>query len=281
MSLNAQFALGTYAKAVGAAFNEFNQNNIAARIWEHDHTVWKPEPTEITNRLGWLHSPETMAPEVIKLQTLVTAVRTKGFTNVLLLGMGGSSLAPEVFYKTFGAQADGLNLAVVDTTDADAIQTIHQSVDLAKTVFIVATKSGGTAETLSAFKYFYNQVADQVGVEQAGRQFIAITDPGSKLVEIAQQYNFRETLINDPNIGGRYSVLSFFGLTAAALVGVDVAKLLNRAATAAENSKLVSIDNISAYIGLVMGELAKAGRDKVTFIASDAIASFGDWVEQL
>jgi glucose-6-phosphate isomerase len=212
-------------------------------------------------------------------------VRAEGYTDVLLIGMGGSSLAPEVFYRTFGDSEEGLDLAVLDTTDPDAVRAYDEQLDPAKTLFIVSTKSGGTVETLSGFKYFYNRVVEAVGEADAGDHFIAITDPGSKLVDIARKYNFRAVFLNDSTIGGRYSALSYFGLVPAALVGVDVARLLDRAQAEACNADAcndpVDGDNRAARLGAILGELAKAGRDKLTIIASPPLASFGDWVEQL
>lgn len=213
-----------------------------------------------------------MAAEVERLNNFVTEIKAEGFTEVMLLGMGGSSLAPEVFAKTFGS--GGLQLRVLDSTDATAVQTYAETADLRRTLFIVSTKSGGTVETFSFFKYFYNRIIDLVGWENAGRHFVAITDPGSGLGKTANTYHFRATFENDPNIGGRYSVISFFGLLPAALVGVDVARLLDRAQAAAQSP-------VAEKLGAIMGTLAQAGRDKVTFITSAAIASFGDWVEQL
>ena len=265
-------SLGEMEAAVNGTQAELAKKKVVERIWQHDHTVWHPQPTEITNRLGWLHTPKNMAAEVARLDQFVADVKAEGFTEVLLLGMGGSSLAPEVFAKTFGG--NGLKLRVLDSTDATAVQTLAHTADLAHTLFIVATKSGGTVETFSFFKYFYNRMVALVGTEKAGRHFVAITDPGSKLVDTAQKYGFRETFENDPNIGGRYSVISFFGLVPAALVGVDIARLLELAQAATQSS-------VAARLGVILGEMAKAGRDKVTFILSDAIASFGDWVEQL
>ncbi|MFQ5419412.1 MAG: glucose-6-phosphate isomerase, partial [Anaerolineae bacterium] len=186
-------------------------------------------------------------------------------------GMGGSSLAPELFAKTFGG--DGLDLRVLDSTDADAVRVHADRLHPAKTLFIVATKSGGTVETLSFFKVFYNWTAAALGPEKAGGHFVAITDPGSKLEKMAADFGFRDTFLNDPNIGGRYSALSFFGLVPAALVGVDVATLLTRAQAIANEQ--------TAWLGAALAELAKVGRDKLTLVASPAIASFGDWVEQL
>jgi glucose-6-phosphate isomerase len=221
----------------------------------------------------------------------VDAVRESGYTHALLLGMGGSSMAPEVFRRAFGVSRGGsqtrpyLDLAVLDSTDPGAVLEYAERLDPSRTLFIVSTKSGGTVETFSFFKYFYDRVAEAVGAEGAGAHFIAITDPGSALEETAGKYGFRATFLNDPNIGGRYSALSHFGLVPAALVGVDVAKLLDRASTMAHNCDgcncPVEGDNRGAWLGAVMGELAAAGRDKLTLLATPSLAAFGPWVEQL
>jgi len=276
-------SLGPYQAMVDAAVSEMAENEVLKRIWAHDHTVWKPEPTEITNRLGWLHSAAAMTDNIHRLEALVEEAREAGYTHALLLGMGGSSLAPEVFRKTFGVADGYLDLAVLDSTDPDVVLAYAESLDLSKTLFIVVTKSGGTVETLSFFKYFYNRVSEVVGQEHAGDHFVAITDPGSKLDDIARQHQFRATFLNDPNIGGRYAALSYTGLVSAALVGMDVPLLLDRAQTAGHacDSSVTAKDNPSARLGAIMGELAKAGRDKVTLVTSPGITSFGDWVEQL
>lgn len=275
--------LGNYQAAVDAVLAGMEADDVIACIWKHDHTVWKPEPTEIANRLGWLHIAEAMVENVPRLETLAAEVQEAGYTHVLLLGMGGSSLAPELFSKTFGARADDLSLAVLDSTDPGAVLAHAERLDPACTLFVVATKSGGTAETLSFFKFFYNRVADALGADRAGEHFIAITDPGSKLVDIAERYEFRAVFLNDPNIGGRFSALSYFGLLPAALVGVDVACLLDRAMAMAQGCapSVPVVDNPGAWLGAILGELARSGRDKVTFAISPAAASFGDWVEQL
>ena len=270
---------------VDEVLTQFKQEQTLQRIWAHDHTVWKSEPTEITNRLGWLNIAEDMLDNLGRIASLVRGVQADGYTHALLLGMGGSSLGPEVFREVFGVAEGYLDLAVLDSTDPGAVLAYAETLDPAKTLFIVSTKSGGTVETLSFFKYFYNRTAEAVGSEGAGAHFIAITDPGSKLADLATQYNFRATFINDPNIGGRYSVLSYFGLVPAALVGVDVTTLLDRALTAMCDAGGahcgVKGDNDAARLGVIMGECAKQGRDKVTLIMSPAIESFGDWVEQL
>lgn len=277
--------LGKYQELVDLALQDLRSERVMARIWEHDYTVWNAEPDEITNRLGWLHSPEQMTAAIPKLQALAEELRAEGYTNALLLGMGGSSLAPEMFRKTFGVREGYLDLAVLDSTDAGAVSAWANRLDPVRTLFIVSTKSGGTVETFSFFKYFYNRVLSSVGLLQAGRHFIAITDPGSKLAETAEEYGFRATFINDPNIGGRYSALSYFGLVPAALLGVNLDLLLDRAQMAATNCNGSNCpyqgDNLGGKLGTILGELARAGRDKLTLVASPAVASFADWLEQL
>jgi transaldolase / glucose-6-phosphate isomerase len=276
--------LGDTQKALDKAIEQASKDNLITRIWEADHTVWAESPDEITNRLGWLHIAEEMQENITRMTELRTALLEAGYTNVLLLGMGGSSLAPEVFRETFGVHKEhGLELDVLDSTDPDYVNAYAKKLDLSKTAFIVATKSGGTAETLSFFKFFYNRTLAKVGAEHVGSHFIAITDPGSKLETLAKEHNFRATFLNDPNIGGRYSALSYFGLLPAALVGVDVHEILERAqkSAAACASCVEPEDNDGVLLGLAMGELAKAGRDKLTFITSKQLESFGDWVEQL
>ena len=286
------WALGAAESGVEEGLQALCRRQMICRIWSHDYTVWKPQPTEITNRLGWLHIMDAVAGKVDRLKAFTKSIVEEGYTHALLLGMGGSSLAPELFQETFGRPARPANmpfpfldLVVVDTTDADAIRAAEQAVDLAKTLVIVSTKSGGTVETLSAFKYFYNRIATEVGQERAGDHFIGITDPGSKITEMAAHYGFRELYINDSNIGGRYSVLSYFGLVPAALVGVDITELLERAAIMASNASLCHCDaiddNLAARLGTAMSKLAQSGRDKLTFISSLPLAGFGDWVEQL
>jgi glucose-6-phosphate isomerase len=292
------FNLGTYQSIVDDALADFNQEQIVARIWHKDHMVWKPDPHEITNRLGWLHIAETMQEDLSPIQALVTDVRASGYTHVLHMGMGGSSLAPDVLSKIFGAGFESpddkgyLKLAVLDSTDPGAILAYEQhlrahSENFARTLFIVATKSGTTAETISFFKYFYNRVAEVLGTgAQVGKHFVAITDPGSPLLDMAQRYQFRAAFPNDPDIGGRYSVLSHFGMVPAALMGLDISRMLARASQEAKACASACVEsqaetNVAARLGVVMGQLAQEGRDKVTFVASPGLAAFGDWVEQL
>lgn len=274
---------GSFQAQVEKALAEIESDQIINRIWQHDHSVWKPDPNEISNRLGWLRIPEKMRAEIDRLQSFTRMVQQDGFTNVLLLGMGGSSLAPEVLQRTFGAAPGYMDLTILDSTDPGAVLQQERQLDLRKTLFIVSTKSGGTVETLSFFKYFYQQICALVGPETCGQHFVAITDPGSKLVDLARQYRFRDLFLNDPSIGGRFSALSFFGLVPAALLGIDLELLLSRAI---EMSNLCGPQsniqqNPGALLGSLLGEMAKNGHDKVTFVISKVFASFGDWVEQL
>jgi len=272
-----------YERSVDDAFADLVKNRIIHRIWAHDYTVWKPDPTEISNRLGWLHIAEIMRENLDRVQQLMEEAKSAGYTDVLLLGMGGSSLGPEVFAKTFGGKPGFLNLAVLDSTDPGAVLKYSQLLDPAKTLFIVSTKSGGTVETFSFFKHFYNRTLDKLGKGKAGEHFVAITDPGSELDRTADRYSFRAKFLNDPNIGGRYSALSFFGLVPAILVGVDARSLLDQAiaVTCACDSCVEPGENPGAWLGTILGVLQRAGRDKATIVLSPEIASFGDWVEQL
>jgi len=274
-------SLGQYQNAVNAALAAMDKENVVARLWAKDHTLWRNDPTEIANRLGWLDLPQSMAEAAVCINDLVKDVLAADYRTVLLLGMGGSSLAPEVFRKTFGGRT--LDLVVVDSTDADFIANLTEKYPPAKTLYIVSTKSGGTVETFSFFSHFYNNALKALGPNEVGNHFMAITDPGSKLAEVAEQYHFRSIYLNDPNIGGRYSALSYFGLVPAGLVGVRVGDILESAQTmaAACGASIPAAGNPGAWLGAILGELAKAGRNKVTLIADSSLSSFGDWVEQL
>jgi glucose-6-phosphate isomerase len=275
--------LDGFEPVVDKALEQMGHDQVLSRIWKHDHTVWKPSPDEISNRLGWLNIAEVMLDNLHDLQALIEWAKADGYDQALLLGMGGSSLAPEVFLKTFGVKQGYFELDVLDSTDPEAVLAAAKRFDPARTLYIVATKSGGTVETLSLFKYFYNQVEAIEGPGRTGPHFVAITDSGSRLAELAELLDFRATFLNDSNIGGRYSALSFFGLVPAALIGVDVAQVLDRSLSlaCASESCIGAEDNPSARLGAVLGELAKQGRDKLTLVANPPLESFGDWLEQL
>jgi glucose-6-phosphate isomerase len=280
-----EMSLGPYRVAVKDAFKKIGNNKIIKRIWDMDHTVWKMDPEEITNRLGWLRSPMNMRQRVTELKTFTDEVRSAGYTHALLLGMGGSSLAPDMLRRAFGVQDGFLDLAVLDSTDPAAVAALAEAVNPEKRLFIVSSKSGTTAEVLSFFKYFYNQTIISVGKDKAGEHFIAITDPGNSFNDVAATLRFRKVFAGDTTIGGRFSALSVFGLVPGSLMGMDTTLLLDRAIASAEacghNDRSWSGLNDGAKLGAALGALAGSGRDKLTFFIAEKIASFGDWVEQL
>ena len=241
--------------------------DVIERIRRHDGTLWAPEGTpELTDRLGWLDIADHMAAQLDDLTAFVDEVRADGYTDAVLLGMGGSSLAPEVFWRTFGPRDGYLRLHVLDSTHPAQVQAVLDAIDLDRTLFVVSSKSGGTVETLSQFELFHARQGD-------GAHFVAVTDPGSGLADIAREHGFRRLFDGDPEIGGRYSALSMFGLVPAALIGADVAAVLERARGVDAEQGL--------RLGCAIGELARAGRDKLTFVVHEPLASFGLWVEQL
>jgi glucose-6-phosphate isomerase len=233
---------------------------------------------EIGNRLGWLTVSESLLEEADDILAFAHDLAAEGYRHAVLLGMGGSSLAPEVLRRSFGRVKGALALHVLDSTDAQEILDLEAKLDLEHTIFIVSTKSGGTIETLSLAKYFEARLGGD-----AGEQFIAITDPGSSLVELAEQHGWRRTFLADPDIGGRYSALSHFGMVPAALGGIDIRAILERAQVAEQRCQPheQSVDNSGLWLGLLVGELALRGRDKLTFVVDEPIASFGLWAEQL
>jgi glucose-6-phosphate isomerase len=273
----------SYDALVNSSLKALAANNIVGRIWEHDHTVWKPQPTEIINRLDWLESPEAMLHQLPRFEEVTDEIRSGSHSQILLLGMGGSSLAPSVFSKVFGRREGYPEMHVLDSIDSDTVIAAYDKLNLKETLFIVSSKSGGTVETISLLKYFYGKVLESSGHDNAGKQFIAITDPGTDLESIAEKKNFRAKILNEPNIGGRYSVLSHDGLVPAALMGVEVPELLRRALAASANCRLGDglKENQGATLGAILGEMAKVGRDKATFVTSSRLESFGNWLEQL
>lgn len=269
---------------VQAAWRRLDSEQVARRIWERDASLWKSDPAvqqEIRERLGWLTVAGAMQERLTEIESLVEAVRRDGYQYAVLLGMGGSSLCPEVLRLTFGVAPGYLDLFVLDTTDPDTIRAVEERIDLNKTLFIVASKSGETIETLSHFRYFWQRVSELGG--HGGAHFIAITDPGTALERLAHDHHFRHVFANPPDIGGRYSALSFFGLVPGALIGLDLKRLLERAQAAMTRcgAGRPAADNPGLRLGAILGALGTHGRDKVTFVLSPAIASYGYWVEQL
>ena len=270
---------------VEAALDRADRDHVAERVWKKDPTLWKTDPaqqSEITNRLGWLTVMEQMSDNLARLDDLREDVRRAGFTHCVLLGMGGSSLAAEVIRRTFGAAVGSPELLVLDSTDPMTIEAVAHQVDLARTLFLVSSKSGETVETLSQFSYFYDLLKRTKG-DDAGQSFIVITDPGTALDQLARESNLRATFRNPPDIGGRYSALSYFGLVPAAILGVDLGKLLNRAETMAQACapSVAARENPGVWLGVILGALANQKRDKVTILASPPVATLGYWLEQL
>ncbi|HEY65388.1 MAG TPA: bifunctional transaldolase/phosoglucose isomerase [Caldilineae bacterium] len=259
--------------------------HIVERIWARDASLWKDEPSHqkiIRNRLGWLDIAGKMRERVDELKALAHEVWSEGFRDVLLLGMGGSSLCVEVFRQVYGPQPNAPRLWVLDTTHPDTIRRLEKQIDLERTLFIVSSKAGTTTETRSFEAYFLDQVRKHRG-EEAGRQFIAITDPDTPLAAFAREQHYRHLFLNPPDIGGRYSGLSYFGQVPAALAGIDIARMLDQAEVMIQACKphVPAQENPGAWLGVIMGEAALAGRDKLTIIVPPQLASFGLWVEQL
>jgi glucose-6-phosphate isomerase len=223
-----------------------------------------------------------MYQRVADLESFASEVRSAGVRDVVLLGMGGSSLCPELFAKTFPSAPGYPKLHVLDSTLPETIRALDRNIDITRTLFIVSSKSGGTIETLSHYKAFFDRVKSKSS-NPPGAHFVAITDPGTKLEAIAKEQKFRRCFLNPADIGGRYSALSYFGLVPAALIGVDIANVLDRAIRMMHSSAgcLRVEENVGVSLGGAIGALKKAGRDKITFIVSPRISSFGLWVEQL
>jgi len=263
-------------------FTSFATQSIIKRFWEKDHTIWRSEEVHkksILNRLGWLNSLDLMLTNVESLIAFGNEIKDAGFKNVVVLGMGGSSLCPDVCRATFGSVAGFPQLLVLDSTNPTSVFRIEQQIDLAKTLFIVASKSGGTTETNMFYQYFYDRVGSVK--KDPGENFIAVTDANTKMESIAKEKKFRRIFINPEDIGGRYSALSYFGLVPMALIGMDIKKILHSADEMRKQCKFEPVQNPAAQIGLLMGEAHNEDVDKMTFILSKEIATFGYWAEQL
>jgi transaldolase/glucose-6-phosphate isomerase len=252
------------------------------RLWEKDPTLWFDKPTEeISDRLGWLTLPEMMHEQLEELVSFSEEVSKERIQHVVLLGMGGSSLAPEVYQNTYGNAPGYPELIVLDITHPDAVRMIQQKIDIQQTLFIVASKSGTTLEPNTLFNYFWVKVAESV--KKPGRHFIAITDPGTPLMKLAREKDFRKIFQAPPDLGGRYSALTVYGMVPAALIGVDVHRLIDRAWAAAEGCAFcVPVQKVPGLVlGAALGEIALKGLDKLTFLPSPSLAAFPNWIEQL
>ncbi len=277
--------VGSFDEAVRAALDDLQAKDFVRRLWAKDPALWHEDPAHqviIRNALGWLTVSEEQIRDVSRLQAFAGEVKTAGFTHILLLGMGGSSLCPEVCRMTFGVIPGYPELHVLDSTVPSQVRSFENKVDLERTLCIVASKSGSTTEPLVFQKYFFERMRRIKG-DRAGENFIAITDPGSLLEGLARELRFREIFPGTPDIGGRYAALSNFGTVPAAAMGVDVEVLLRQAERMRQqcDSTVSPSDNPGITLGAVLATLAKAGRDKVTFVISPAISDLGAWLEQL
>ncbi|MFL6292868.1 MAG: hypothetical protein ACJ759_18395 [Thermoanaerobaculia bacterium] len=282
--VGAELRLGRYEPAVQARLERWQSESFGSRLWGKDHTVWSARPVpELTDRLGWLKLPESMRTQAEDLARFGQEARAAGFRDAVVLGMGGSSLAPEVFARTYGSGQGYPALSVLDSTHPEAVRSLAARLDPTRTLFVVSSKSGTTTETLSLFRAFWQWTAEALAsTYEAGRRFVAVTDPGTPLEKLARERGFRAVFNAPEDVGGRYSALTNFGLVPAALLGVDVRELLLRARAMAEAcTGPAASSNPGLVLGAALGELALAGRDKVTFLASRGIESFPDWIEQL
>jgi glucose-6-phosphate isomerase len=275
---------GRLAASLKLATARADTCGFAARLWECDGTLWKQDRAHravIANRLGWLDSPFNMAGKVREIAAFKKRALRDGLKAVVLLGMGGSSLAPEVFSLIFPAKAREMAFHMIDSTDPQSIRKLRAKLDLSSTLFIIASKSGGTVETLTQFEYFWNE-CERAKLEDVGSHFSAITDSGSGLEARATELGFRHIFINAGDIGGRYSVLSFFGLVPASLLGIPISRLL---ASGQQMAGVCQGDDAGGNPALLLGALMAAaslqGVDKLTFLSSKAMVPFVPWVEQL
>ncbi len=270
------------AARVEARLAEWERTAFGRRLWERDFTLWSPQPLpELADRLGWLELPGAMTADLETLAAFADEMRAEGVQHVVLLGMGGSSLAPEVVQSTFGHAAGWPELIVLDSTHPDAVRAVKARTDVRRTLFIVSSKSGTTTETLSFFRYFWAVTA--AAADRPGDHFVAITDPNTPLSREARERGFRRTFLAPPEVGGRYSALSVFGLAPAALIGSDIEGLVRWGQMMADAcaASVPAHENPGLALGAALGELALAGRDKLTIFASPSLASLPAWIEQL
>ena len=273
-----------YDAARSTVDNLLSQNAVS-RIWRRDVTVWGAEPGSevgraISNRLGWLDLPTTMVEPLTRVEALADALRGERITQVYLLGMGGSSLCAEVMRCVFGERDGGPKLVVMDTTDESAIAGVLSALEPARTFFLVSSKSGGTIEPASMEKLYWNHMAAALGHE-AGRHFAAVTDPGTALAKLAIDRGYREAFLNPPDIGGRFSALSLFGLVPGALIGAPVREMLSAGGDMAAGCRQENHKNPGLELGAFYGTAARDGRDKLTVVLPPALRSLGLWIEQL
>ena len=266
-----------------ASIHALIDQDVLRRIWERDYTVWKPVETEISDRLGWLSVAAKMRGQVAELKAFTEEVRGAGYERIVVLGMGGSSLGTLALHQLFGSRQGWPDLHVLDTTVPDAVAGMTKAVDCSTTLFVVASKSGTTIETRVLYQYFRSLVERRMGQEKAGNNFIAICDDGTPLERTALEQGFRRIFANPTDIGGRYSVYSYFGLVPAALMGINISALLDEveAMGSACGIEVPAESNPGALLGATIDEYAAQGRDKLTVVTTESLEGFALWVEQL
>ncbi len=271
----------TLAATVKSTIADWQSGGKMKRLWDRDASLWTGE--DESKWLGWLDIVDEQIAQHDTLQKFAKEVHARGFEHILLLGMGGSSLCPEVLRMTFGRIPRFPNLHVLDSTDPAQVKAFEHQIDIAKTLFIVSSKSGSTLEPNIFKQYFFERAKQVVGADKVGKHFVAVTDPGSKMQQVAEGDHFLHVFFGRPSIGGRYSALSSFGIVPAAAMGLDTKKFLNRAAEMERACGAgVSVEeNPGAVLGIILGSAANAGRDKVTIITSPGISDLGAWLEQL
>lgn len=271
----------TLAATVKSTIADWQSGGKMKRLWDRDASLWTGE--DESKWLGWLDIVEEQIAQHDTLEKFAKEVRLRGFEHILLLGMGGSSLCPEVLRMTFGRIPRFPNLHVLDSTDPAQVKAFEHQIDIAKTLFIVSSKSGSTLEPNIFKQYFFERAKQAVGGDKVGSHFVAVTDPGSKMQQVAEGDRFLHVFFGRPSIGGRYSALSNFGMVPAAAMGLDTKKFLDRTAemVRACGSGVKVEENPGAVLGIILGAAANAGRDKVTIIASPGISDLGAWLEQL
>jgi glucose-6-phosphate isomerase/transaldolase/glucose-6-phosphate isomerase len=278
------FSLGIYQDSIISTLDKMRRDNIIGRIWAKDHTIWKTSPIEIADRLDWLDTPQETLEKITYIRQTLEPFFNGNINDVVLLGMGGSILAAEVFNKVLGSEPGYPNLHIIDTTDPILISRLTKRLNLEKTLFLVSSKSGKTIEVTSLFHYCYNLVLEKIG-DTAGSHFIIITDKGSYLEDLSKKLSIHNVFSSNSNIGGRYSALSITGIVPAAIIGIDVEILLLSAIDAQQREKEEKFSGefptTGAVLGAALGTLAQKGRNKITFIMSPQWIPFGNWLEQL
>ena len=275
-------ALGNYESDYRACLQRLDQENFVPRLWQKDPTLWEGDAEQVAHSLGWLTAAERMQPQIAELAAFADEIRKADFESVVVVGMGGSSLGAEVFSRAFGQQEEYPQLYVLDSTVPTAVRHLEQKIKIGNTLFVVSSKSSTTTEPQLFQRYFHDRVKRIKG-DAASKNFIAITDPESPLSKEAAHTHFRRVWLNLPDIGGRYSALSYFGMLPFALMGGDAKALLDRATQAAEacGETIPAKDNPGARLGAALATLAKAGRNKLTLITPPPLSRLGLWIEQL